>query len=241
MERKKGAWLMRLGLVMMLAAAVLAGRNLLEQYQAGQASMEVLSRMNAVIAQAAQTSEASQASQADAPEAGLSQGASSLPAASLSQGASPLPQETPLFVRYPNMEMPVRRINGHDYIGVLDIPTKGLSLPVMSDWDYDKLRVSPCRYDGSVYSGDLIIAGHNYDTHFRSIKDLAIGDELTFTDMSGNVFRFAVLSIETIGPNNVGTMLAGDWEMTMFTCTIGGQMRAAVRCRLLGYTTPETM
>lgn len=220
MEKKNGTWLMRAGLCMMLAAALWAGRNLLEQYEAGRASMQALSELNAVIAQNEPNSPTEQAE----PN---------------TQTASIAPLEEPLFARYPQMEMPVERIEGHEYIGVLDIPGKGLSLPVMSDWDYDKLRVSPCRYAGSLYTGDLVIAGHNYDTHFRPIKDLSIGDELHFTDMDGNVFHFAVLGVETIGPNNVGTMLAGDWEMTLFTCTIGGQMRAAVRCRLSGVTLPQ--
>lgn len=223
MKRRKGTWLMRLGILLMLAAAVLAGRNLLEQYQAGQASLEVLAQMRQIMAENAPAAEepSVQTNTGEIPE---------MPSA---------PQEEPLFVRFPNMEMPVSRIGRHDYIGVLDIPSMGLSLPVMTDWDYEKLRVSPCRYSGSVYSGDLIIAGHNYETHFRYIKDLAIGSEVRFTDMDGNVFFFEVSAVETIGPDNVGAMLAGDWDLTMFTCTIGGQMRSTVRCRLTGYTAAQ--
>lgn len=220
MERKHGAWLMRAGLCMMLAAALFAGRNLLEQYEAGRASMQALSELSAAIAQNEQAEQAA-------------------PIQTAAPAATIAPQTEPLFARYPQMEMPVERIRGHEYIGVLDIPGKGLSLPVMNDWDYDKLRVSPCRYAGSLYTGDLVIAGHNYDTHFRPIKELAVGDELHFTDVDGNAFHFAVLGVETIGPNNVGAMLAGDWDMTLFTCTIGGQMRAAVRCRLSGVTLPQ--
>ena len=45
-------------------------------------------------------------------------------------------------------EMPVKTINGRDYIGVLSIPSLELELPVISQWDYPALKVAPCRYSG---------------------------------------------------------------------------------------------
>ena len=36
-------------------------------------------------------------------------------------------------------------VDGNSYMGVLEIPDLDLTLPVMADWSYPKLRVAPCR------------------------------------------------------------------------------------------------
>ena len=37
--------------------------------------------------------------------------------------------------------------------------------------------------------------------------------------------------IETVGGYDIEKMEAGDWDLTLFTCTNKGKARAAVRCR----------
>ena len=142
----------------------------------------------------------------------------------------------PAFVRYPDMEMPTKEIDGETYIGVVEIPSLELSLPVMSDWSYPQLKKAPCRYVGSVYSHDAVICGHNYDRHFGRLKELVPGDEVRFTDMDGNVFRYSVCAVEQLAKTAVEEMQTGDWDLTLFTCTKGGVMRVTVRCALEGYT-----
>ena len=142
----------------------------------------------------------------------------------------------PAFVRYPDMEMPTKEIDGETYIGVVEIPSLELSLPVMSDWSYPQLKKAPCRYVGSVYSHDAVICGHNYDRHFGRLKELVPGDEVRFTDMDDNVFRYSVCAVEQLAKTAVEEMQTGDWDLTLFTCTKGGVMRVTVRCALEGYT-----
>ena len=60
------------------------------------------------------------------------------------------------------MEMPTVEINGQECIGTLEIPSLGLKFPVISEWSDEKLKKAPCRYSGSAYLNNLIIAGHNY-------------------------------------------------------------------------------
>ena len=136
----------------------------------------------------------------------------------------------PLYELYPNMEMPVLLADGKSYIGVLDIPALGLSLPVISQWSYPDLKLAPCRYTGSAYSGNLILAGHNYPSHFGGLKNLRSGDTICFTDADGNQFFYQVAELEVLDGTAVEEMTAGDWQLTLFTCTYGGQSRVAVRC-----------
>ena len=126
--------------------------------------------------------------------------------------------------------MPAERIGDSFYIGVLRIPSKGLELPVARDWSYEQLRSTPCRYAGSAYSDDLVIAAHNYASHFGSLDELSYGDEVSFTDVQGNAFVYEVASIEKLEPDAVDVMIDSDYELTLFTCTLGGADRMTVRC-----------
>lgn len=139
-------------------------------------------------------------------------------------------QGIPDYLLNPDMEMPVVEIDGNSYIGVLDIPALGLTLPVMSEWSYPNLRTAPCRYAGSAYKDNLVIAAHNYSTHFGQIKNLTVGDQVSFTDVDGNVFLYTVAEVQTLEPTAVEEMTDGGWALTLFTCTIGGQSRVTVRC-----------
>ena len=122
------------------------------------------------------------------------------------------------------------QIDGEVYIGAVQIPSLELQLPVIGDWSYDNLEIAPCRYAGSVNSDDLVICGHNYNTHFGRLPELKIGDEIDFYTADGRLIRYAVGEIETLEPEDVEYMTDGEWPLTLFTCTWGGQSRIAVRC-----------
>lgn len=136
----------------------------------------------------------------------------------------------PDYLLDPNMEMPTLELDGHAYIGTLEIPALELSLPVLSQWSYPNLKIAPCRYTGSAYLDNLIIAAHNYTRHFGQLKALSIGDAVVFTDVDGNIFSYTVSEIEQLQPTAIEEMQAGDWALSLFTCTVGGQYRVVVRC-----------
>jgi sortase A len=126
-------------------------------------------------------------------------------------------------------QMPTEEIDGNRYIGVIE--TNSFCLPVMDDWDYNKLKISPCRYAGSYLTDNLVICGHNYATHFSSIKWMHIGDDVYFTTVTGKQYHYIVSNMETIEPGHIAQMTnTGDWQLTLFTCHTGGMTRCAVRC-----------
>lgn len=136
----------------------------------------------------------------------------------------------PDYILNPDMPMPTEEIDGYRYIGKLDIPSLEMSLPIISEWSYKALKVAPCCYNGSIYKDNMVIAAHNYSRHFGNIKSLAEGSDITFTDIDGNVFEYSVSETEVIKPTAIDKMVFGDWDLTLFTCTVGGQARVAVRC-----------
>ena len=137
---------------------------------------------------------------------------------------------TPDYLLTESTTMPTENVDGYDYIGIISIPSLGLELPVISEWSYPALRVAPCRYTGSVYTDNMILAAHNYRTHFGNIGNLVAGDYVTFEDIEGNAFHYQVSHIETLEKPDVEGMQAGECDLTLFTCTIGGAKRVTVRC-----------
>ena len=140
----------------------------------------------------------------------------------------------PLFIQNqepdPNREMPTTTIDGHEYVGYLVIPALELELPIMSGWSYPKLRIAPCRYSGSLYLDNLVLMAHNYKRHFGGIKDLRPGDQIFFTDLDGETVEYEVIALDVLQPSAIEDMTAGEFDLTLFTCTYGGKSRVTVRC-----------
>ncbi|MCI5817188.1 sortase [Ruminococcus sp.] len=128
-------------------------------------------------------------------------------------------------------QMRTVNIDGYDYIGYLSFPTLDTELPVMSGWSKAGLKIAPGRYYGSVYTGDLVIAGHNYRTGFGKLKLLRQGDPVLFTDMDQITRSYQVEDVEILDPSDVEGMIQSPWQLSLYTCTYNGQLRLAIRCR----------
>ena len=108
-------------------------------------------------------------------------------------------QNIPDYILNPDMDMPeytLKSLGDVACIGILEIPALDLELPVISSWSYSSLRLAPCRYSGSAYKGDLVIAAHNYQSHFGGLRTLPEGSEVFFTDAVGNRFSYYVAVTE---------------------------------------------
>lgn len=127
-------------------------------------------------------------------------------------------------------EMKIKEIDGYGYIGYLSIPVLNLELPVMSEWDYGRLKVSPCRYYGSTKTDNLVIAAHNYKSHFGYIGKLEPDDTVIFTDMEGEVISYKVTAVEILQPTDVNKVKDAGGDLVLYTCTYGGKSRITVRC-----------
>ena len=203
---KAGTIFITAGSLLLAAALLLVGYNLYDEYRAGQTANHVL--------------EALQQQMPETPSDDLQTPENSI----LEQ------TEIPDYVLNPDMEMPTQEIEGNDYIGVLEIPSLGLSLPVMSEWSYPRLKLAPCRYHGSAYTGSLTIAAHNYRTHFGPVRDVSAGTQVFFTDVKGRRFSYEVSAVETIEATAIEDAVSEAWDLALITCTPGGQARVAVHC-----------
>ena len=151
----------------------------------------------------------------------------------------PIAENYDLFAEYEDEpaeptvpEMETITLDGNAYIGYISIPAIDIELPVLQNWSYPNLKIAPCRYVGNIYENDLIICAHNYTTHFGKIGNLHTDDEIILTDVSGKEWRYSVVNIEQLPGTAVEDIKFGnadDWDLTLFTCTLGGQSRVTVR------------
>lgn len=122
-------------------------------------------------------------------------------------------------------------LDGEKYIGIIEIPSINIKLPVQSSCSLQQLRQSPCRYDGNLNDGTLIICAHNYRSHFGYLKDVSIGSKVYFTDVNKHIYTFEVSDKMDINGYDVEKMRQTDyWDLTLFTCTYGGRSRTTLRC-----------
>ena len=220
-KNKGGLWI-TLGLVLIAASLLLSAYNLYDAQRAQSASVDSVQYLQAQIL----PKQAPEMPEAEVP-------AQVAPDVQEETEAPPVvweEVEIPDYILDPTMAMPTSSYDGHDYIGILEIPKLDLVIPVMEEWSYPKLRIAPCRYAGTAYADDFVICAHNYDAHFGRLSQLEAGDAVRFTDVDGNVFEYTVALRETLHPTDIEGMGAADWDLSLFTCTRGGSYRITVRC-----------
>ena len=118
-----------------------------------------------------------------------------------------------------------------EYLGVLTIPALGLELPVQTEWSKANLKVSPCRQCGSTAGGDLVIAAHNYKSHFGRLSSLSEGDEVRFTSQDGTEAVYTVERTAQVSPEEPEALREGGCPLVLYTCTPGGKARVVVYCQ----------
>lgn len=129
----------------------------------------------------------------------------------------------------PAAQMPEKVYMGYHMLGSIQIPSVGIRLPVLDNWDEQMLKAAPCRYTGSIPTGDMIIMGHNYKSHFTPLHQAAVGDKVIFTDVQGVMHYYNVAAIENLHRTE-GELLRSEYPLTLFTCSPGGLNRLVIRC-----------
>jgi len=206
MPKKSGIIFVTMGAVLMLSALLLFLYNGYEERRAGQEAELLLDDIQSAIAE--ETDPTMQPTEVEIDITENTEPADTLPA-----------------------EMPVVMIDGYEYIGYVSIPDLELELPVMAEWDYNRLKIAPCRHFGSSRTDDLVIAAHNYKTHFGSLSSLEIGAEVIFTDMDGIVNRYTLMKApQTRAPDAVVAVQNGVSDLVLHTCTPGGATRVVAFC-----------
>lgn len=212
MHKKAGLVFISIGAVLMVSALLLLMNNEQEDEAAGEASREMLEEVLLMIEENRDSPAETEEAEPEPEE---------VPAAQ-----TETPEEAPAETEAE--ELLLTKLSAEDYIGVLVMPTLELELPVLSEWDYEKLKAAPCRQFGSTAEDDLVIAAHNYKQHFGKLGLLAVGDEVQMIDMDGTVNEYEVKETGTIAATAVNEVQNSEYDLILYTCTYSGDDRIAV-------------
>ena len=121
-------------------------------------------------------------------------------------------------------------------IGIIEISKINLYYPVFSTYSDELLKISPCKFYGPLpgKSGNLCIAGHNYDNDkfFSKISSLSINDEIIIYDNSNNKFSYFVSDIYEVSSDDLSPVYSYDKnnkQLTLITCNNFNNNRIVVK------------
>ena len=230
MVKKIGILCIAVGVCLLASAAGLIVYNQWEDKHAETASMQILHNVQEQINEKAQESipDTSKGDSADHENQNTEVSSSDTDSADIEPDYAV--EVEPAAPSVP--QMPTTNVDGYECIGILSIPVLNLELPVLTDWNYSKLKVAPCVYYGSYYEKDFVIAGHNYRAHFKRFPELQPGDIILLTDVTGKVHYYEVVLLETLTDNATEQMITSGFDLTLYTCTPGGGTgKVTVRCK----------
>ena len=112
------------------------------------------------------------------------------------------------------------RVNVPPPLGVLDVPSLRLRVPVLEGTDDLTLDRAVGHIRGTASlggSGNIGVAGHR-DGFFRVLKDIHVGDEIDLHSQSGTS-RYLVDEIQIVPPANISVLEArAKPSLTLVTC-----------------------
>jgi sortase A len=116
--------------------------------------------------------------------------------------------------------VPARTSYGANVLAVLRIPGIELELPVIYGTDEQVLRRGAGVIEGTALpgsNGNVAIAAHR-DTHFRALKDLALGDQIEL-EMPDRTQTYVVTELSVVEPTDVQVLAeTGAPVLTLVTC-----------------------
>ena len=124
----------------------------------------------------------------------------------------------------------VTLIENEEYIGYIDIPSIEIKLPILRNYSESALNISPTVYKYDLETNQLIIGGHNYKRHFSKLKNVSVGEQLSMTNSEGDIYTYEILEILTLDGYDVDALHSLEYDLILFTCTLGGSSRLVVCC-----------
>ena len=124
--------------------------------------------------------------------------------------------------------MPRLALGETDFVGILEMPMHGSSLPICADWG--ALYKLPCLFDGSVYDGSIKIGGTSQKGQFDFYRNISVGDSVFFTDMEGRRYSFTVADLRYEKHADQEALGRRDADLTLFIKNIHGFDYVVVFC-----------
>ena len=117
-------------------------------------------------------------------------------------------------------------IDGEKYIGIIELPSLNITLPVLASCEDGGLEKGVCLY---FRNGNYVIGGHNRESQFGPIYNLKINDKLIFYDVHSNKKEYTLVKTEILLPENIERFTTNEYGITLFTCYWDNYQRYVLR------------
>lgn len=128
--------------------------------------------------------------------------------------------------------MPVLPLDGINFIGIVEIPRYGSTLPVCGDWG--QTHKYPCQFDGSIYNRTLKIGATTQRGQYDFYRELSVGDAVYFTDMEGNCYTLEITGLRYSKHADSAALEQEDAALTLFIQNIYSFEYLIVSCNSHG-------
>ena len=127
--------------------------------------------------------------------------------------------------------MAVLPLDGTDFVGILEMPGYGLTLPVGADWGHTYQY--PCRFSGSIYDGSLQVGATTQKGQFDFYRELSVGDRVVYTDMEGNRYTFRITGLRQESHVDQTTLSRAEASLVLFVKNIYSFEYLIIFCNVL--------
>lgn len=126
--------------------------------------------------------------------------------------------------------------NYSDIFGRIEIPKIGIKYIVFNNFNEELLKLSPCKFYGNDIekTGNIAIAGHNYDNHtfFSDLNKLSIKDEIYLYSNSNKKYIYSIYEIYETSETDLDSLKSNfinSKELTLVTCNNSNKKRFIVK------------
>ena len=121
-------------------------------------------------------------------------------------------------------------------IAIVNIPSINITYPVLSTYNEELLKTSPCKYWGPDPNevGNFCIVAHNYRNakFFSKVPELENGDIVEITDLNNRTIQYVVYDKYVVCEDDrtcSSQKTDGRKEVTLITCTDDSENRVVVK------------
>ena len=122
-------------------------------------------------------------------------------------------------------------IDGNGFVGILELPGYGSSLPVGAAWGNSSQY--PCRFSGSIYDGTLQIGATTQKGQYDFYREISVGDSVYFTDVEGNRFCYVITALHYAPHADQAALLREDSSLTLFINNVYAFEYLIVYCNIV--------
>lgn len=129
------------------------------------------------------------------------------------------------------------KIRDYEVLGEIEISKINIKKYILDFCTDESLNLAVTKFWGEAGihgAGNFSIIGHNYKGIFHDLKKLEKGDTFVITDKQGRQCTYVIYDIYIVNPDDVSCIedtLDGQREVTLITCTTGGEKRLILKAK----------